>query len=72
MFAETFRQDLRIGLRVLVKDKGFAAKVERDEVHKGCELLGVELAAHVAFVIEALRPHAAELGLLGRPATKPG
>ena len=25
MFAETFRQDLRIGLRVLVKDKGFAA-----------------------------------------------
>ncbi|MFO1010879.1 MAG: HD domain-containing protein [Planctomycetota bacterium] len=55
-----------------LKDKGFAAKVERDEVHKGCELLGVELAAHVAFVIEALRPHAAELGLLGRPATKPG
>jgi predicted permease len=25
MIAETFRQDLRIGLRVLVKDKGFAA-----------------------------------------------
>lgn len=25
MFAETFRQDLRIGLRVLVKDRGFAA-----------------------------------------------
>ena len=25
MIAETFRQDLRIGVRVLVKDKGFAA-----------------------------------------------
>src|SRR6187402_890321 len=25
MIAETFRQDLRIGLRVLIKDKGFAA-----------------------------------------------
>ena len=27
------------------------------------EGLGVELAAHVQFVIEALRPHALELGL---------
>lgn len=54
-----------------LKDKGFAAKVEREEVHEGCRLLGVELAAHIAFVIEALRPHAQELGLLGRPASKP-
>ena len=35
----------------------------------GAELLGVDLAAHVAFVIEALRPHAAELGLRGREAS---
>ncbi len=54
-----------------LKDKSFAAKVEREEVHKGVELVGAELATHVAFVIEALRPHAVELGLLGRPATKP-
>lgn len=47
-------------------DKGFAAKVERDEVTLGAERLGVELATHVQFVIEALRPHAAELGLAGR------
>jgi predicted hydrolase (HD superfamily) len=46
-----------------LKDKGFAAKVERTEVQRGVELLGVELAQHVQFVIEALRPHAAELGL---------
>lgn len=46
-----------------LKDKGFAAKVERDEVTRGAELLGVELAAHIEFVILALRPHAAELGL---------
>jgi len=46
-----------------LKDKGFAAKVERAEVVRGAELLGVELAPHVQFVIEALRPHAAELGL---------
>lgn len=49
-----------------LKDRGFAAKVERAEVHRGVELLGVELSAHVAFVIDALRPHAAELGLTGR------
>jgi len=51
-----------------LKDKGFAAKVERSEVTAGAELLGVPLAEHVAFVIEALRPHAAELGLQGSAA----
>ena len=49
-----------------LKDKGFAAKVERAEVHAGAALLGVDLAAHVQFVIEALRPHADELGVGGR------
>jgi len=49
-----------------LKDKGFAAKVERPEVQRGVELLGVDLAEHVGFVIGALRPHAAELGLAGR------
>lgn len=51
-----------------LKDKGFAAKVERPEVLRGAEILGVELALHVQFVIEALRPQATELGLCGRPA----
>lgn len=49
-----------------LKDKGFAAKVERDEIARGVELLGVDLAEHIEFVIAALRPHAAELGLAGR------
>jgi len=49
-----------------LKDKGFAAKVERHEVHAGAQLLGVQLGEQVTFVIEALKPHAAELGLLGR------
>jgi predicted hydrolase (HD superfamily) len=51
-----------------LKDKSFAAKVERAEVTAGAEMLGVDLSAHVAFVIEALRPHAAELGLQGSAA----
>lgn len=49
-----------------LKDKSFAAKVDRHEVHEGTRLLGVELGQHIAFVIEALRPHATELGLEGR------
>jgi predicted hydrolase (HD superfamily) len=46
-----------------LKDKRFAAKVDRHEVRTGAELLGVDLDQHIAFVIEALKPHAAELGL---------
>ncbi|MBK8974630.1 MAG: HD domain-containing protein [Planctomycetes bacterium] len=48
-----------------LKDRSFAAKVDRGEVAAGVELLGVELADHVGFVIEALRPHAEELGIGG-------
>ena len=50
-----------------LKQKSFAAKVERDEVAAGMELLGVEPAEHIQFVIDALKPHAAELGLAGSP-----
>ncbi|MFT5689379.1 MAG: putative hydrolase (HD superfamily) [Planctomycetota bacterium] len=48
-----------------LKDKGFAAKVERKEVHAGIELLGTTLEEHVELVIAALQPHAEELGLQG-------
>lgn len=53
-------------VRKKLKDKRFAAKVERHEVNAGAELLGVELSEHIQFVIDALRPHAQELGLAGR------
>ncbi len=53
-----------------LKDKAFAAKVERHEVHTGTEMLGVELRDHIQFVIEALRPVAAELGIEGRAASR--
>jgi predicted hydrolase (HD superfamily) len=50
-----------------LKDKRFAATVDRAEVTAGAELLGVPLDSHLAFIIDALRPHAGELGLAGRP-----
>jgi predicted hydrolase (HD superfamily) len=46
-----------------LKDKAFAAKVNREEIRKGAEDLGVDFDEHVAFVIDALRPIAGRLGL---------
>lgn len=48
-----------------LKDKAFAAKVDRDLIRRGAEILGVDLDAHVRFAIEALKPHADELGIAG-------
>jgi predicted hydrolase (HD superfamily) len=50
-----------------LKDKAFAAKVDRHEITTGATLLGVALEDHVGFVIGALAPHAAELGIGPRP-----
>ena len=46
-----------------LKDKGFAAKVDRDEVYKGAELFGVDLQEHIGFLIETLKKHRGELGI---------
>ena len=49
-----------------LKDKKFAAGVERHEVREGARLLDVELTDHIQMLIDALRPHAAELGIEGK------
>jgi putative nucleotidyltransferase with HDIG domain len=54
-------------VRKKMKDKSFARAVNREDVVKGAEQLGVELNEHIAFVIEALKPAAAELGIAGTP-----
>jgi len=48
-----------------LKDKSFAAKVDRDIIRDGVELLGVDMGEHIQFVIDALKPHAEELGIQG-------
>jgi putative nucleotidyltransferase with HDIG domain len=50
-------------VRKKLKQPSFASGVNRDDVYKGAELLGVELNEHIAFVTEAMRPIARELGL---------
>jgi predicted hydrolase (HD superfamily) len=49
-----------------MKDPTFARGVDRDDVRRGPELLGIELDTHISNVIEAMRSIAAELGLTGR------
>jgi predicted hydrolase (HD superfamily) len=46
-----------------LKDKAFAAKVDREIIRSSVELLGVGLDEHIQAVIEALKPHAEELGI---------
>jgi predicted hydrolase (HD superfamily) len=46
-----------------LKQPSFAAGVNRDDVYKSAEELGVDLDEHIRFVIEAMRPIAGELGL---------
>jgi predicted hydrolase (HD superfamily) len=48
-----------------LKDRSFAAKVDRSEIHTSVEQLGVNLDEHIQLVIDALTPHAALLGLAG-------
>jgi predicted hydrolase (HD superfamily) len=49
-----------------LKDKAFAAKVDRAEIKAGAEMLGVELGEHIQLVIDALKPHADTLGIGGK------
>ena len=46
-----------------MKSKGFARSVNREEIVQGAEELGVPLDEHIAFVRDAMRSIAGELGL---------
>jgi putative nucleotidyltransferase with HDIG domain len=48
-----------------LKDKAFAKGVNRDDVRKGAEELGIPLEDHITFCIAALRERADDLGLRG-------
>ncbi len=50
-------------VRKKLKDKAFARTVNRDDVYRGAAELGVDLDAHIAFVVGALVPVAPDIGL---------
>src|SRR6478609_9167589 len=50
-------------VRKKMKDKAFARGVNREDVIQGAAELGVDLDAHIAFCLEAMKKRANELGL---------
>ena len=50
-------------VRRKMKDKAFARGVNREDVILGAAELGVDLDAHIAFCLEAMKKRAGELGL---------
>jgi len=48
-----------------MKSPAFAAAVDRDAMREGAEGMGIDFDEHVAFVVAALEPEAAVLGLDG-------
>lgn len=46
-----------------LKQKSFAASINRDDIARGAADLGVDLDEHIQFVIDAMTPIATELGL---------
>ena len=54
-----------------MKQKSFAASVNREDIVKGAEELGVDLDEHIDFVVAALREESDALGLSqGRPGER--
>lgn len=48
-----------------LKQKGFAAAIDREDITRGAADLGVDLDMHIQFVIDAMQAIAADLGLAG-------
>ncbi len=56
-------------VRKKLKDKAFARGVNRQDVIKGAEELGIPVEEHIEFCIQALQGVADALGLRGNPGT---
>ncbi len=55
-------------VRKKMKQKSFAAAVNREDIVRGAEELGVDLNEHIDFVVAALRRESDALGLAPRAA----
>jgi predicted hydrolase (HD superfamily) len=51
------------GVRRKMKDKPFARAVNRADMIQGAAELGVDLAAHIGFCLEAMKKRASEIGI---------
>jgi putative nucleotidyltransferase with HDIG domain len=56
--------DLEAGsVKKKLKDKAFARSVNREDIYRGIEELGIPLDEHIAYVIDAMKASASSLGL---------
>ena len=55
-------------VRRKMKDKAFARDVNRDDIVRGAEELGVELDEHIAFIVDSMKPIASQIDLVDEPA----
>jgi len=76
MFAVTYVRpsksihDVKVkSVKKKLKQKSFAASVNREEVYEGPEELDVTLDEHIQFIIDALKEKAEDLGLSGEGAS---
>ena len=52
-------------VRRKMKDKAFAKDVNRVDIQKGADELGVDLDEHISFVVESMKPVAVRIDLAG-------
>lgn len=50
-------------VRKKMKDKAFARSVNREDITRGAQKLGVDLDEHITFCVEAMKAKSSELGL---------
>jgi predicted hydrolase (HD superfamily) len=55
-------------VRKKLKQPSFAAKVDREQIRRGIEELGVDETEHIQLVIDAMAANASELGLAPEPS----
>ena len=56
-------------VRRKMRDKGFAKDVNREDIQKGADELGIDLDEHIAFIVESMKPVAQDIDLTLGPPT---
>ena len=55
-------------VRRKMRDKNFAKDVNRDDIVRGAEELGIDLDEHIAFIVESMKPVAERIDLVAEPS----
>lgn len=58
-------------VRKKFKDKAFAAKIDREVIAGGADMLGLELTQLIELCIQGMQPYAEQLGIAGTASAQP-